>query len=216
MGNIPSVFDVITLNKVVLADQELLKRETSFSTFRNLSLLIISWNMDAAKPDALEHDLPNISFLNDVLTSVDSPDIISFGFQEVIDLESRRMTAKTVLLGGKKKGHDDGKISEKVTPSYKRWHDRLVQAVRLAMPPNSPYTVIETENLVGLFSCMFIKSTERTSLKDVAITTIKRGMGGRYGNKVRRKRPRHSNYLSMFIYRAASWRVLQSMTLLSV
>jgi hypothetical protein len=167
-----------------VADKELLKRENSFSTFRNLTLLIISWNMDAARPDSLSYDSVNVNFLHDVLNSVDSPDIISFGFQEVIDLESRKMTAKTVLLGGKKKGNEDGKLSEKVTSAYKRWHDALIVAVRLAMPPNSPYTVIETENLVGLFSCMFIKSTERVSLKDVAITTIKRGMGGRYGNKV--------------------------------
>jgi hypothetical protein len=176
-------FDTISLINI-LADQELLKRESSFSTFRNLNLLIISWNIDAAKPDALTHDAVNVDFLHDVLSSVDSPDIISFGFQEVIDLESRKMTAKTVLLGGKKKGNDDGKLSEKVTSSYKRWHDRLVMAVRLAMPPNSPYSVIETENLVGLFTCMLIKNTERIALKDVAITTIKRGMGGRFGNKV--------------------------------
>ncbi|KIJ59776.1 hypothetical protein HYDPIDRAFT_161978 [Hydnomerulius pinastri MD-312] len=162
--------------------QELLKREASFSTFRNINVLVVSWNIDAAKPDALSNDHENINFLQNVLTSVDSPDIISFGFQEVIDLESRKMAAKTVLLGGKKKG-EDGKISEKVTSSYKRWHDRLILAVKLAMPPDSPYTVIHTESLVGLFTCMFVKNTERISLKDVAITTIKRGMGGRYGNK---------------------------------
>ncbi|EGO01411.1 hypothetical protein SERLA73DRAFT_103188 [Serpula lacrymans var. lacrymans S7.3] len=163
-------------------DQELLKRESVFSTFRNINVLIVSWNVDAAKPDALTHDQANISFLQDVLTSVDSPDIISFGFQEVIDLESRKMAAKTVLLGNKKKT-EDGKISEKVTSAYKRWHDRLLIAVKLAMPPDSPYTVIHTESLVGLFTCMFAKNTERISLKDVAIASIKRGMGGRYGNK---------------------------------
>lgn len=164
-------------------EQELLKREHTFSTFRDLKVLIVSWNVDAAKPDSLAGDPENIRFLHDVLGSVDSPDIISFGFQEVIDLESRRMAAKTVLLGGKKKG-DEGKINEKVTSSYKRWHDRLIQAVKLAMPPESPYTVIHTESLVGLFTCMFIKNTERAYLKDSAIATIKRGMGGRYGNKV--------------------------------
>ncbi|KIK91255.1 hypothetical protein PAXRUDRAFT_13877 [Paxillus rubicundulus Ve08.2h10] len=162
---------------------ELLKREHSFSTFRDVNVLIVTWNVDAAKPDALITDPENINFLQDVLTSIDSPDIISFGFQEMIDLESHKMAAKTVLLGGGKKKGEDGKISEKVTSSYKRWHDRLVQAVKLAMPPDSPYAVINTESLVGLFTCMFVKHTERSSLKDVAITTIKRGMGGRYGNK---------------------------------
>ncbi|KAI6012385.1 Endonuclease/exonuclease/phosphatase [Pisolithus marmoratus] len=163
-------------------DQELLKRERAFSKFRNLDVLIVSWNVDAAKPDALSSDAENAQFFQNVFQSTDGPDIIAFGFQEVIDLESRKMAAKTVLLGGKKKG-EDGKISEKVTSSYKRWHDRLVSAVKMAMPSDSPYTVTHTESLVGLFTCIFVKNAHRVSVKDVAITTIKRGMGGRYGNK---------------------------------
>ena len=144
---------------------------------------------------------------------MDSPDIISFGFQEAIDLESRKMTAKTVLLGGKKKGHEEGKISEKVTSAYKRWHDCLVSAVRLAMPPNSPYTVVETENLVGLFSCIFVKNSERLSLNDVAITTIKRGMGGIFGNKVCHIWFSRAVELLVDIgTRVASWRVSLSTT----
>lgn len=163
-------------------DHELLKRERAFSKFRTLNVLIVSWNVDAAKPDALSTDAGNTHFFQKVLQSTDSPDIIAFGFQEVIDLESRKMAAKTVLLGGKKKS-EDGKISEKVTSSYKRWYDRLVMAVKMAMPPDSPYTVIHTESLVGLFTCIFVKNAQRASVKDATITTIKRGMGGRYGNK---------------------------------
>lgn len=165
------------------ADLAVQQREQEFSSFRELKTLIVSWNLDSAKPDALTGAPENISFLEDSLRSVDSPDIIVFGFQELIDLESRKMAAKTVLLGGKSKT-PDGTISQKVTTSYKKWYDRLVLAVRLAMPPTTPYTVIHTENLVGLFSIIFVKNTERNSLKNVSITTIKRGMGGRYGNKV--------------------------------
>jgi len=163
-------------------EQEVLKRETEFSTFREMKVLIMSWNVDSSKPDALNGTPENINFLHDVLTSVDPPDIISFGLQELIDLESRKMAAKTVLLGGKNK-NADGAISQKVTTSYKKWYDRLVSAVKQYMPPDAPYTVIHTENLVGLFSCIFVKNTERMTLKHVAITTVKRGMGGRYGNK---------------------------------
>lgn len=159
-----------------------MKREREFSSFRTINVLVVSWNVDAAKPEALTDDAANLTFLNDALTSVSpAPDIISFGFQELIDLESRKMAAKTVLLGGKKKG-EEGKISEKVTSSYKRWHDRLVREVRALA---EGYTVIHTESLVGLFTCMFVKNSEKAALKNVAITTIKRGMGGRYGNKVR-------------------------------
>ncbi len=166
-----------------------MKYEQSYSQFRDLTVLLVSWNCDAAKPDSLTGDPVNINFLHDVLTSVDSPDIISFGFQEVIDLESRKMAAKNVLLtaatGGKK--HEEGVLpglSEKVTGAYRRWFDRLLLAVRLAMPPECPYTVVHTESLVGLFTCIFVKNTERVTLRDMAISTIKRGMGGRYGNKV--------------------------------
>jgi hypothetical protein len=164
------------------ADQELLKREKSFSTFRDLRVLVVSWNIDAARPDSLTGHINNYNFLEDVLKSVDSPDIISFGFQEVIDLESRKMTAKTIMLG-KKKG-DEGKLLENVTGAYKRWYDHLTMAVRMNMPPDVHYTVIHTEALVGLFTCIFVKSTEKVTLKDPALATIKRGMGGRFGNKV--------------------------------
>ncbi|KAJ3509069.1 hypothetical protein NLJ89_g5412 [Agrocybe chaxingu] len=163
-------------------DKELLKRETLFSTFRDLSVLVVSWNCDSARPDSLTGEPENFNLFNDILLSVDkAPDVIVFGFQEVIDLESRKMAAKNVLLGGKKKP-DDG-LSEKVTGAYKRWYDRLVLAVKAAMPRDIGYCVVHTENLVGLFSCIFVKNTERVTFDDVAVTTIKRGMGGRYGNK---------------------------------
>ena len=140
---------------------------------------MVSWNCDSARPDSLNGEPQNFNFLNEALHSVDSPpDIIVFGFQEVIDLESRKMVAKNVLLGGKKKT-DDG-LSEKVTGAYKRWHDRLVLAVRAAMPKDVAYCVTHsTESLIGLFNCIFVNITERPSFDDVSITTIKRGMGNK-------------------------------------
>lgn len=172
-------------NRRSTSDNELTKHENEFSTYHDAKILMVSWNVDAARPDMLTGDAENISFLRDALTSVDSPDIIVFGFQEVIDLESRKMTAKNVLLGGKKKPEDGG-LSDRVTGAYKRWHDALVLAVRTAMPPDVPYVVVLTESLVGLFSCVFVKHSQRALLKDMSITSLKRGIGGRYGNKVGR------------------------------
>lgn len=172
------------MTNMSLTDEELWKQEQSFSRTRELKVLLISWNCDAARPDSLTGDPANINFLTDVLHSVESPDIVSFGFQEVIDLESRKMVAKNVFLGSKKK-LEDGGLSETVTGAYRRWYDRLVIAMRQNMPTNEPYSVIHTESLVGLFSCIFVKQSERGALRDASITTIKRGMGGRYGNKVR-------------------------------
>ncbi|KAJ7983108.1 Endonuclease/exonuclease/phosphatase [Mycena polygramma] len=171
-------------------DLELMKREASFSTFRDLSVLIITWNMDSSRPESLTGEPANINFLHDALTSVDCPDIITFGFQEVVDLESRKMVAKNVLLGRKDKADASvaqitglSGLSEKVTSAYRKWYEYLLLAVRLAMPAQVPYTVIHTESLVGLFTCVFVKNSERMSVKDNVITSMKRGMGGRYGNK---------------------------------
>lgn len=143
-------------------DKELVKLETSFSTFRDLSVLVVSWNCDSARPDSLSTgDEVNYNFFHDALHSVDEPpDVIAFGFQEVIDLESRKMAAKNVFLGSKKKSEDG--ISEKVTRAYKRWYDRLVLAVKAAMPKDVAYCVVHTESLVGLFSCIFVKTSQRS------------------------------------------------------
>lgn len=116
---------------------------------------------------------------------------------------------ETVLLGSAN--------AHKVSRSYRMWYERLVYAVRVAMPPDSPYSVVHTENLVGLFSCIFIRNSERASLRDMAITTVKRGMGGHYGNKVR---PRgimtHGRGLTfVFALRARLSLVLSSMIRLS-
>lgn len=171
-------------------DAMMVQRESSFCVFRPLRLLVCSWNIDAAKPDALT-GTNNVTFLHKFLTSShgggEIPDIIVFGFQEVIDLEDKKLTAKTVLLGPSKKKLD-GSVSAKVSRHYKLWHDKLVAEVQRAFPSDS-FVVQHTENLVGLFTCIFVRRSvvhptqSTTAVADVAITTIKCGMKGMYGNK---------------------------------
>ncbi|KZO93804.1 DNase I-like protein [Calocera viscosa TUFC12733] len=162
-------------------NDELLKREEQFATFRPINVLLCTWNVDAAKPEMLTGTAENATFFENVLHSVDAPDIIVFSFQELIDLENRKLTAKTVLLGSSKR--TDGGLTDKVSRHYRLWYDKLVSAVRIAMPPDQPYVPILTENLVGLFTCVFVRASEKPDFKDVHITTVKRGMGGIYGNK---------------------------------
>ncbi|QRV87833.1 endonuclease/exonuclease/phosphatase family protein [Ceratobasidium sp. AG-Ba] len=163
-------------------DEEMQKRETQYSTYRDIKVRICTWNIDSQKPDTLSGNEDNRNFFDNMLKSGDRPDIIVFGFQEVIDLENKKLTAKTVLLGGQK-SKTEGKISEKVSRSYKLWYDKLVYHVRLAFGGEEPYNVIHSENLVGLFTCIFVRKPECISLSDPSITTVKRGMKGRYGNK---------------------------------
>lgn len=69
------------------------KREAEFCTYRPMKVLICSWNVDACRPTDLVGSSDNLNFLDDVLHSTSSPDVIVFGFQEMIDLENKKLTA---------------------------------------------------------------------------------------------------------------------------
>jgi hypothetical protein len=146
---------------------QLAKRDADFCTYRSLRLLLCTWNVDAAKPAELAADVIGTDFLPEVLRSVDAPDVVVFGFQELVDLEDKKLTAsasrlalvlvrsradrrtESLLLGRAKK---DAKLSEVISGQYRLWHDKLVQAVRLAMPVDCPYALVHVENLVGVRS----------------------------------------------------------------
>src|ERR1700761_1521091 len=72
-------------------------------------------------------------------------------------------------------------ISSQVTRAYKQWHEYLVLSLRLHL--SSSYVPLHTTSLVGLQTCIFAKSSLRPQITDVTINTVKRGMGGMYGNK---------------------------------
>ncbi|WWD18987.1 hypothetical protein CI109_103444 [Kwoniella shandongensis] len=162
-------------------DKQMAIRQPAFCTFRDINVLVCSWNIDSAKPTELSGSEANSRFLEECLRSVDSPDIIVFGFQEVIPLTDKKLSAKTLLFGGKNK--DSASTADKISPAYRQWSDKLQQAVRMAASPDFPYVKIHSESLVGLFTCIFVKSNQKDSLRDLDITTVKRGIGGIYGNK---------------------------------
>lgn len=53
------------------------------------------------------------------------------------------------------------------------------------MPSSEKYELLHTANLVGLFTCIFVKSRERPNIWGVNAAEVKLGMGGLHGNKVR-------------------------------
>lgn len=52
------------------------------------------------------------------------------------------------------------------------------------MPPDEPYHLLHTASMVGLFSCVFVKASQRNHIRNVSAAEIKRGLGGLHGNKV--------------------------------
>ncbi|WVO17762.1 hypothetical protein L204_105460 [Cryptococcus depauperatus] len=162
-------------------DKQLTVRQPEYCTFRPINILVCTWNIDSARPGDLTGSEVNRTFLNEVLLSVDSPDIIVFGFQEVIPLTDKKYTAKTLLFGGKSK--DGGSAGDKISHAYRHWIEKLQSSVKSSYPTDCPYVKIHSEYLVGLLTCIFAKSSERSVLRDLDMATVKRGIGGIYGNK---------------------------------
>lgn len=178
-----SIFGGSSISKVahvlflLFTDTELFKLEKSFSQFRKITILFVSWNIGASKPEQLSGSKENSSFLYDALNSVDSPDIIVFGLQEVVPLDK----ANVAKFLKKKKGLEGA--STTLHSEHRRWADKLVGAVAFALP-DERYKLLYTKELVGLLSCVMVKNEELAATRDCAAHTISRGVRGRFGNKV--------------------------------
>ncbi|WFC98391.1 hypothetical protein MYAM1_001118 [Malassezia yamatoensis] len=180
-------------------DYELRKALPTFSTPRTLRLLKLTFNIGAASPSKLFGMVDNMEFFQRVLRNscsfsapdenhsseycdlYSSPDVIVFGFQELIDLEDKRLTAKRLFLGHKRREGKESDINN--SSQHKAWHDQLINFVRVVLPPEAPYSVLISESMVGLFSMVFVKTSLMEYTRDATSYQVKTGLGGRYGNK---------------------------------
>ena len=80
-------------------------------------------------------------------------------------------TIENLLFGGRNK--DDSSSSDRVSSAYRQWLDKLTYSVRLASP-GVPYVAVRSESLVGLFTCVFVKSDLKDAVRDVQLCTVKR------------------------------------------
>jgi endonuclease/exonuclease/phosphatase family metal-dependent hydrolase len=67
---------------------------------------------------------------------------------------------------------------------YRAWRDYLSQMIEDNMPAKDSYALLHTASMVGLFSCIFVKTNLRSRVHNLNVTEIKRGLGGLHGNKV--------------------------------
>jgi hypothetical protein len=75
------------------------EHDAEFCDFREVSALVMTWNAGASKPNHLRHDQQDSNFFRDLLqSSPDAPDIVVFAFQELVDLEDKKVTASMCLL----------------------------------------------------------------------------------------------------------------------
>ncbi|KAF2865824.1 Endonuclease/exonuclease/phosphatase [Massariosphaeria phaeospora] len=160
-------------------ESQMQRHDADYCDFREISAAVMTWNAGASKPANLQQNGQDQNFYRELLQPHNPPDILVFGFQELVDLEDKKVTAKSFF---KKKKKQDATDQEHMSHQYRAWRDHLIRVLDEHAPKQN-YTLVHTANLIGLFTCIFVSSSERTKVRDVSAAQIKLGMGGRYGNK---------------------------------
>ncbi|KAI7118973.1 DNase I-like protein, partial [Hortaea werneckii] len=75
-------------------DSLMQQHESDYCSFRELTCQVMTWNAGATKPRYLDHSVQDSNFFHDYINTRDAPDIFVFGFQELVDLEDKKTTAK--------------------------------------------------------------------------------------------------------------------------
>ncbi|KAK3685848.1 Endonuclease/exonuclease/phosphatase [Podospora appendiculata] len=157
---------------------EMKRKDEEYCSFQKLKVLVLTWNAGASTPNSLRYSDSDASFFQNLLQDSGSPDILVFGFQELVDLEDKRATAKRFLKPKKKEGSDQ----ERMSHQYRDWRDFLVRTLDDYMPGDL-YHLLHTAPLVGLFTCIFVKADLRDRISNLSSAEVKRGLGGLHGNK---------------------------------
>ena len=71
------------------------EHDTNYCQFREIKAVVATWNAGATTPAGLRYDEKDSSFFREVLQTENPPDILVFGFQELVDLEDKRLTASS-------------------------------------------------------------------------------------------------------------------------
>lgn len=64
-------------------------KDVEFCTFREIRAAIVTWNAGASTPGSVKAS----TFIQDAIHPDNPPEILVFGFQELVDLENKKITA---------------------------------------------------------------------------------------------------------------------------
>ncbi|KAH6648919.1 Endonuclease/exonuclease/phosphatase [Truncatella angustata] len=161
-------------------ESEMKRLDNHYCDFEDIKAMVMTWNAGASTPNSLRYSDQDSVFIQNLLRSSDSPEILIFGFQELVDLEDKTATAKRLFKSKKKDAVTD---QERMSHQYRDWRDFLARSLDDFMPADCLYHLLHTSTLVGLFTCIFVKSTIRDRIRNLSSADVKRGMGGLHGNK---------------------------------
>lgn len=77
----------------LLADNDMQDRDVEYCSFREMTTLVVTWNAGASTPTHVRYEENEPHFFQEVLQAGEPPDLLVFGFQELVDLEDKKLTA---------------------------------------------------------------------------------------------------------------------------
>ena len=148
------------------------ERDVEYCSFDEITAVVVTWNVGASTPAGLRCDERDENFFRDVIRPAQDPppDIIVFGFQELVDLEDKKQMGKSLFKNSSKKDAAESDMSHQ----YRAWRDYLVGALDAHMPTDRPYDLLHTSSLVGLFTCCFVRSAIRGRVRKAAGAEVRR------------------------------------------
>lgn len=79
-----------------VAENDMKDHDVEYCTFRELTALVMTWNAGATTPTHLRYNEVDSRFFQDVLRADHPSDLLVFGFQELVDLEDKKLTASSL------------------------------------------------------------------------------------------------------------------------
>ncbi|XP_056423067.1 synaptojanin-2 isoform X2 [Hyla sarda] len=152
--------------------KSMLERQFEFTNFKKTRVAVGTWNVNGGKQfrsNVLSTseltdwllDAPKLSGLPDFQDDeCGPPDIFAVGFEEMVELNA-------------------GNIVSASTKNRKVWSEQIQKAISRSYR----YIMLTSAQLVGVCLFIFVRPYHMPFIRELAVDTVKTGMGGKTGNK---------------------------------
>ncbi|CAK1540447.1 unnamed protein product [Leptosia nina] len=151
--------------------REMCRRANEFTQPTNIRITIGTYNVNGGKHfRSLAYkdvsladwllDCPNSALVNTVNLKDHPSDIFAIGFQEIVDLNASNIMAAS-------------------SDNAKAWSEELEKV----LCRDASYTLLSSHQLVGVCLFVFVRKDLVPHIRDVALDSVKTGLGGATGNK---------------------------------
>ncbi|KAM4042486.1 synaptojanin-2 [Anomaloglossus baeobatrachus] len=147
------------------------ERQFEFTNFKKTRVAVGTWNVNGGKQfrsNVLSTseltdwllEAPKLSGLPDFQDENGPPDIFAVGFEEMVELNA-------------------GNIVSASTKNRKVWSEQIQKAISRS----HRYIMLTSAQLVGVCLFIFVRPFHMPFIRELAVDTVKTGMGGKTGNK---------------------------------